>query len=364
MLQAHELLDRAEILYPDDCYISNLRRAVIDQDFYSIFSLVECDPDLKKAICEKNLHSIFRVFEQFNLDLKPKEKIEINPLEELRKAICNNNTNSIFRLMNLFYNENNKIEDMRKACLNHDLNSLFRIIDEEEIRKAVLHKNLWKIFDLIIKRTNSTLFIGLKRIFSKNLKINNSSLSRGQLRSKLWLVNELKNLQLDLGTVFIAAGWYSTIACLFRDFNLKIEKIRSFDIDPSCEQIAENFNKEWIKSQWRFKAATQNILDINYKSHSYHLKNSKGETSLVEDVPDTIINTSCEHIQDFSKWRSLIPKNKILILQSNNYFEREEHVNCSSDLKQFLKQARLKKILYQGDLDLDLYKRFMVIGIS
>ena len=36
-------------------------------------------------------------------------------------------------------------------------------------------------------------------------------MSRGQLKSKKWLVDELKKLDLKLGTMFLCAGWYASI---------------------------------------------------------------------------------------------------------------------------------------------------------
>ena len=57
-----------------------------------------------------------------------------------------------------------------------------------------------------------------------------------------------------------------------------------------------------------------------------------------------------------------IPKDKLVILQSNNYFEIKEHVNCSSSLKEFSKSAPMQKTLYEGELDLGKYTRYMKIG--
>ena len=57
-----ELLDRYEILYPDNESISDLRRAVIDKDISSIFRLCESQPILRSAVLDKNLHSVFKLF--------------------------------------------------------------------------------------------------------------------------------------------------------------------------------------------------------------------------------------------------------------------------------------------------------------
>ena len=36
-------------------------------------------------------------------------------------------------------------------------------------------------------------------------------MSLGQLKSKKWLVEEVKKVRFDLGTVFLCAGWYSSV---------------------------------------------------------------------------------------------------------------------------------------------------------
>ena len=64
------------------------------------------------------------------------------------------------------------------------------------------------------------------------------SSSWGQLKSKRWLVSKLEELDIPLGTVFLCAGWYATLAsaCFSK---CSIDKIRSFDIDESCLEIAD-----------------------------------------------------------------------------------------------------------------------------
>jgi hypothetical protein len=57
-------------------------------------------------------------------------------------------------------------------------------------------------------------------------------MSRGQLKSKKWLVDELSNLNLSLGTMFLCAGWYASIVPLMQEAKLDFEKIRSFNRAP------------------------------------------------------------------------------------------------------------------------------------
>ena len=220
------------------------------------------------------------------------------------------------------------------------------------------------------------------------------ALSEGQLNSKLWLLDKIKGI--DLGTVFICAGWYGVLATLmFEDKNVYVDKIRSFDIDDSCWKIAEDLNEPWKADSWRFKASTLDIVsfftngyysdkdtivinkitnldntwsleekeksDTN-KTYHYYTINVKGEPKLCQEVPDTIINTSCEHIEKFTEWFSAIPEDKLVAIQSNNYFEIDDHVNCVNNLDQFKQQAPLSNIIYEGELVLEKYTRYMLIG--
>ena len=101
----------------------------------------------------------------------------------------------------------------------------------------------------------------------------------------------------------------------------RINHDRSFDIDFKCEGIAKVFNKPWVIDDWKFQASTQDIQSINFEEHVSTVRRADGSECNVLDVPDTIINTSCEHIENFTDWYAKIPNGKLVILQSNNYFE-------------------------------------------
>ena len=79
----------------------------------------------------------------------------------------------------------------------------------------------------------------------------------------------------------------------------------------------------YLKDKWKFKAITQDIHNINYAGHRYTTYRANGEEQILYNEPDTIINTSCEHIKDFNAWYNSIPDGKLVILQSNDFFELE-----------------------------------------
>jgi hypothetical protein len=188
--------------------------------------------------------------------------------------------------------------------------------------------------------------------------------SHGQIQSKLWLVEELEALNLDLGIVFLCGGWYASLANIMFMSQLQLDKIRSFDIDPSCADIAETLNRDYLIDKWKFKAITQDIHNIRYAGHSYQIQKDDGKKKTFCENPDTIINTSCEHIEDFNKWYDSIPESKLVVLQSNDFFELEEHINCVKNIEQFKEQCQMNNLLYSGTIELQKYNRFMLIGIK
>jgi hypothetical protein len=187
--------------------------------------------------------------------------------------------------------------------------------------------------------------------------------SKGQMNSKSWLVDCLLDLDRPLGTVFLCAGWYGSLATFIFESGLSVDKIRSFDIDEPCADKADTFNRSWTIDGWKFKASTMDILEMSYPTH-YITHKGDGTFQEMDDTPDTIINTSCEHLLEFAIWYDNIPTGTTVVLQSNNFFEIEEHVNCSVTLEDFSSITPMTTELYSGESEMPKYTRFMRIGIK
>ena len=164
----------------------------------------------------------------------------------------------------------------------------------------------------------------------------------GQLKSKEWLITNLRIHVKQFVSIDIHGGWVGVLASMLFQSDVPVISIRSIDIDPTCEPIAVNMNKieEMVG---KFRAVTADMCEIRSDA-------------------DVIINTSCEHItqEQYDLWLSGHPQNSLLVLQSNNY-NIPEHVRIAKDLKEFEEQCGIT-ILWSGELDLPLYKRSMVIG--
>ena len=165
----------------------------------------------------------------------------------------------------------------------------------------------------------------------------------GQIKSKEWLIDKIS---LYLGfetTIDIHGGWVGVLASMLFQTYPYIGFIRNIDIDPECESIATNMNK-LEEMQQRFLAVTSDMCDIESKA-------------------DVIINTSCEHItqNQYKLWVEKLPKESLIVLQSNNY-NIPEHIRIANSLDEFKNQCKLSEIYFEGELQLPKYKRFMVIG--
>jgi len=223
----------------------------------------------------------------------------------------------------------------------------------------------WKddkdIYGRMLVLTANPVFNNLKNAVDNYGIDLSDALSWGQLKSKRWLINELEKINDNLGTVYICAGWYSILSTMLFQSKCHIEKIRSFDIDEECAPIADTINRNWVMNGWQFKASTLDILEMDFPTtHTTYRAN--GTSLELTEMPDTIINTSCEHILDFETWYSKIPVGKLIVLQSNNFYEIEDHINCVNNVDHFKSLAPMSTLIYSGELELPKYKRFMLIG--
>jgi hypothetical protein len=173
----------------------------------------------------------------------------------------------------------------------------------------------------------------------------------GQLASKGWLVNHITNF-IDPKVpvnIYIFGGWIGILSnMLFQHESMNISKIRSIDIDPWCEPIADTVNKRFEMDDWRFKAVTADMGTYHYQS---------------DITPHVVINTSTEHVtQDvYDSWYSKIPVGTLVLIQGNNFFSCDEHIRCSKSLDEFKIQNKVINEYWSGTLETNMYTRYMCI---
>lgn len=168
-------------------------------------------------------------------------------------------------------------------------------------------------------------------------------LSRFQMQSKVWAANTLKDY--DLGHVYMCGGWIGTLARIIQDVSKTATKITSYDIDDVANKAGMILNLDLASSN-KYAAINQDIYTLDYS------------------VPDTVVNTICEHIPNFQQWLDMIPAGKLLLLQTNNMFEMQDHVNCVETLDEFKKQCQDIDIAYSGTISYAGWHRFMIVGVK
>lgn len=165
---------------------------------------------------------------------------------------------------------------------------------------------------------------------------------KGQINSKIWCIDSIKPYINTPISIDICGGWNGVLASLIFQSSIPVVFIRSIDIDPACETVATTMNKI-EEMQGRFRAETIDMCEADYDA-------------------ELILNTSCEHIdqQQYETWLGRVPNHSLLVLQSNDY-RIAEHIRISNSLDEFEDQCGID-VLWKGELQLPLYKRFMIIG--
>ena len=188
--------------------------------------------------------------------------------------------------------------------------------------------------------------------------LDKDAFSSGQVGSKIWLAGHLEHAvyhyqQLGLFEnplkILLVGGWYGVTNFILQcRQNLKIETIRSIDIDPTACENADLFNEYWVWQDWTFKAIVHDANTFKYSGF------------------DIVINTSVEHI-DSLDWFYAIPDGTLVALQSND-MPHDDHVHNHSTLDEFSDTFRLSDTVHVSSKDFIYpdwkFKRFMKIGVK
>jgi len=188
--------------------------------------------------------------------------------------------------------------------------------------------------------------------------------SRGQVNSKIWLSQELSKIKNDFEMIHVHAGWYGQIRYYLDAANISYNKMRIFDIDDDALEVSDKiFNNDKIKD-FNIKSATVDITNpvwLYRTGCEYNITSSAKEKT----VPDLVINTSAEHFDEdwYTKFSIRTqPTDPLFVIQSNNLFDVEEHINCVHSIDEMLKKFPMSRLEYSGEKELYGYKRFMLIG--
>ena len=195
-----------------------------------------------------------------------------------------------------------------------------------------------------------------------------------QLESKLWLVTELINLDINFTNALLLGGWYANFIVPLLVDNLSVKYILNLELDPDAKKLSYKFNKRYMPDTKVGDKFTENFYPSDNKSETSVYKCDIRDVMFKPIKPDVwgdfdlVINTSCEHMFPMSKFRE---ENKYLngsddpiyVLQSTDEEMYDDHINCVHSPEELADQANMVDILYMGTTKLDNnMNRFMVIG--
>lgn len=276
------------------------------------------------------------------------------------------------QILSVFYS-NNKANSVKNLCLSdvgpeeHKLsrfNFYFKLLETTDI-------DLVEVVSKMRQRlSNVELLNFLHRYFRSEYDIKHvqDSLSRGQVRSKIWLVEELEKLTGNLEDVLLIAGWMGQLTMYLKD-RVEFSNLRVVDMDREACFISDfNTNLDYLEG-YVVKSVNQNIDEINLTNQGYELyiENLKKDEPgyRTQFCPQTIINTSSEHMTDdwfFNLKNKKFSVPPLVAIQSNNLFDIPEHINCVHSIDHMKKKFPMTEVLYEGEIQLQGYKRFMIIG--
>ena len=281
----------------------------------------------------------------------------------MRKALMNSNYYRIRDVVLRLMEDDHKIPEyqLRRSCLN----VLFRNEMEDVGIKPQMVANLIDRYmiddDFITAICRFINYWGGDGAEGAVMPDLNDFLSRGQVRSKLWLVSELaKIVDGPIGNVLFYGGWYNFSAhFLFSQF--EVNKIYSLDVDRNVIEPSKRLYPDEVENE-RFLPKSVNVNKVAWNGKTTTVPADDGTHWILCEETNMVVNTSCEHMDN--TWYDNIPSGTFIVLQTNDYFENEQHSNCCKDLEDAKDKYPMQNVFYAGELDTQLYNRFMLIGIK
>ena len=256
------------------------------------------------------------------------------------------------------------------------------ILNSRELDKELFAKHLNCYINATNKQYNMVELASCLRDYSKekilnaihmydrsngDLTVLNDALSRSQIKSKIWLIEELAKIDTNYDNVMVMAGWFGQLKILY-DKRLTYAKMRIVELDKTaCETSDYIFNLTNLEN-YKVKSVNADInnLTLHKNGYEWDVENFKEDTRYGEKFsPNLIINTSAEHMKEdwfFQIKFKELESRPIVAIQSNNLFDIPEHINCVHSVDHMKKKFPMKEILFEGELQLKGYKRVMLIG--
>jgi hypothetical protein len=281
-------------------------------------------------------------------------------------------TESVASIREVFFG----LEEYLKFCGNSDedldlTNEIGRAFGTDNMEQALLASYV----RIMSKRNpDDKIFRGINNYLKENSQGSaiQDAMSRSQIKSKIWLVEELENVRQSLPDpvykqVMVMAGWFGQIKNIYAK-KLTYRKMRIVELDKeACKTSDYIFNLAELENhKVKSVCADINGLTLHKNGYEWSVENFRDSTEYSEKfLPDLVINTSAEHMTEewFHQLRfKQLASDPIVAIQSNNLFDLPEHVNCVHSVDHMMKKFPMREVLFAGELQLKGYKRVMLIG--
>jgi glycosyltransferase involved in cell wall biosynthesis len=228
----------------------------------------------------------------------------------------------------------------------------------------------WNLFELIYRIFFKTGYlVGLKKdhlkSFVKKLKLSSEenlrlrkvicnhpmvnwrdAFGHSQIESKRRIVEKLSSELAPDRNVLLIGGWVGMIPYLLNLKKVFTGKVINIEIDPEALAASADFNS---LASFKYETLLMDATKVKYLDYE----------NLI------IVNTSCEHLSNYSEWIKLIPAGTRCYFQSNNMYGIEGHVNCHKTLEDFKNNSGLASIESTEEIDIgDGWLRYMLVGIK
>lgn len=363
-----ESVSSSEFLLGLEEYLKYLKE---DKTADEIHSFAKCLQNDDKVL------PLVRTFLQYLIPTLPDNLKDLSDLCHSFNKIDDTNID-MYKALLMYVSKTLKANTLEE--LGIETGKILRSIDQDDFEEFIVKTRLSKLDK---KFPNDKIFRGIMSYLKLNL--NNDALqdafSRSQIKSKIWLIEELSKLDTDenrslgifplkgpvMTNVMVMAGWFGQLKSIF-DKKMTYKKMRIVELDRSACEISDYiFNLSELEN-YKVKAVNTDInnLTLHKNGYEWEVENFKENSKYSEKfLPDLIINTSAEHMTD--EWYKQIrfkemESNPIVAIQSNNLFDIPEHINCVHSVDHMKKKFPMKEILFEGELQLKGYKRVMLIG--
>lgn len=162
-----------------------------------------------------------------------------------------------------------------------------------------------------------------------------------------------------LGALYVLGGGMGILPAMLLDTKMRYENIRSFDINGSCQFLADEMMSKELLADWRFKATTLDLFNIDYAEHIFVTQLQNGTLSdPYTEIPGTVINTNISHLRNYKDWFKMIPDMRRMILVGETGNVPKPFASSQS----FNKQFPMNIELYTGVITFNEKQYYLKIG--